>query len=115
VSQAQFRIPGYRDIERLAFEGRISMEELCRRAEVHPSTFRYWKSGRSTPSVAIVQALLDAGLAAVEAAERAERNAMSIAPNKSRRAAAQPSAKRDAKPVARAKAAASKRPARRLS
>ncbi len=48
------------------------MEELCRRADVHPSTFRYWKSGRSTPSVAIVQALLDAGLAAVEAAAQAE-------------------------------------------
>jgi transcriptional regulator with XRE-family HTH domain len=64
-----FLIPGYRDIERLAFEGRISMEELCRRAGVNSSTFRYWKSGRSTPSVAIVQALLDAGVAAAERAE----------------------------------------------
>jgi hypothetical protein len=97
-----FRIPGYRDIERLAFEGHISMQELCRRADVHPTTFRHWKSGRSTPSVAIVQALLDAGLAAVEVAERAETKA---APARARRKAA---AKR-----APVKAAAAKRPARR--
>jgi transcriptional regulator with XRE-family HTH domain len=71
----EFRIPSYRDIERLAFEGRVSMEELCRRAAVNSSTFRYWKSGRSTPSVATVQALLDAGLAAVATAERAEAKA----------------------------------------
>jgi transposase-like protein len=70
-----FRIPGFRDIERLAFEGHISMQELCRRADVHPTTFRHWKSGRSTPSVAIVQALLDAGWAAVTVAERAEAKA----------------------------------------
>jgi hypothetical protein len=75
MPETPFRIPTVRDIERLAFDGRISMVELCRRADVHPSTFGYWKSGRSTPSVAIVQALLDAGLAAVAAAERAEAKA----------------------------------------
>jgi transcriptional regulator with XRE-family HTH domain len=102
----EFRIPGYRDIERLAFEGRISMEELCRRAAINSSTFRYWKSGRSTPSVATLQALLDAGLAAVEAASREPE-----ASGRPRRVAAKPGAK--AKAPARAKAAASKRPARR--
>jgi hypothetical protein len=106
MAQAPFRIPGWRDLERLAFEGRISMVELCRRAEVHPSTFRYWKSGRSTPSVAIVQALLDAGVAAVAEAERAEASAP-----------AQPRGKKAAKPravtVPVAKAPTSRRPARR--
>jgi transposase-like protein len=72
MAQAPFRIPGYRDIERLAFDGQVSMGELCRRAGVHPSTFRYWKAGRSSPTVSTVQALLDAGLAAVAEAERAE-------------------------------------------
>jgi hypothetical protein len=75
MPQHEFRIPAPRDIERLAFDGKISMVELCRRASVHPSTFGYWKSGRSSPSVAIVQALLDAGLAAVATAERAEAKA----------------------------------------
>jgi hypothetical protein len=70
-----FRLPTVRDIERLAFEGRISMEELCRRAEIHPSTFRHWKSGRNAPSLTTVQALLDAGLAAVAAAERVDAKA----------------------------------------
>ena len=72
MAESPFRLPTVRDVERLAFEGRISMEELCRRAEIHPSTFRYWKSGRSSPSIATVQALLDAGMTAVRAAERAE-------------------------------------------
>jgi transcriptional regulator with XRE-family HTH domain len=98
----EFRIPGWRDLERLAFEGRISMEELCRRAEVNSSTFRYWKSGRSTPSVATVQALLDAGLAAMAAAERAEQTDKP-APDRGRRKAA----------AKRAKSTAAKRPARR--
>ena len=109
MAQLEFRIPGYRDIERLAFEGRISMVELCRRAEVHPSTFGYWKSGRSSPSVATVQALLDAGLAAVADAERTERDASPAARHKPRRA----TSKAATKPVTHAKAAASKRPARR--
>lgn len=91
MAENPFRIPGYRDIERLAFEGHISMQELCRRAEVHPTTFRHWKSGRSTPSVAIVQALLDAGWAAVTTAERAQAKA---APAKRR-----PRAKAKAKAV----------------
>jgi transcriptional regulator with XRE-family HTH domain len=108
-----FRIPGFRDLERLAFEGHISMQELCRRADVHPTTFRHWKSGRSTPSVAIVQALLDVGVAAVEAAERAGQDAASASPGKSWRAAAKPAAKRKARTPAAAKAAAAKRPARR--
>jgi len=73
VMAGSFRIPGWRDIELLASEGRISMAELCRRAGVNSSTFRYWKGNRRTPSVAIVQALLDAGLAAVKEAEKAER------------------------------------------
>jgi transcriptional regulator with XRE-family HTH domain len=89
-----FRIPGFRDIERLAFEGHISMQELCRRADVHPTTFRHWKSGRSTPSVAIVQALLDAGWAAVTVAERAESKAP--AP---RRPRVKPKSKAKAAPV----------------
>jgi transcriptional regulator with XRE-family HTH domain len=76
-----YRLPTVRDIERLAFDGRISMEELCRRAEIHPSTFRYWKSGRSSPSLATVQALIDVGLAAVTAAERADAK---VAPAKRR-------------------------------
>jgi transposase-like protein len=69
------RLPGPREIERLAFDADITVAELCRRAEVHPSTFRYWKVGRTSPSIAIVQALLDAGWAAVAAAERAEAKA----------------------------------------
>ena len=69
--QLRFPHPSWRDIERLAFEGRISIAELCRRAGVNSSTFRYWKGNRTTPSVAIVQALLDAGLAAVKEAEKA--------------------------------------------
>jgi hypothetical protein len=99
----QFRIPTPRDIERLAFEGRISMEALCRLAQVNSSTFRYWRLGRSSPSVAIVQALLDAGLAAVTEAERAEAQAPTGAPTRSRRKAA----------AKRTKPAASKRPAQR--
>jgi transposase-like protein len=97
-----FRLPVPRDIERLAFEGRISMEELCRRADVHSSTFRHWRSGRSSPSIAIVKALLDAGMAAMKAAERAGHNA-TPAPHSPRRKAA----------AKRAKPAAAKRPARR--
>jgi len=73
--ELQFRIPTPRDIERLAFEGRISMETLCRRAGISSSTFRYWRLGRSSPSVAIVQALLNAGLAAMAEADRAESSA----------------------------------------
>jgi hypothetical protein len=113
MPQGAFRIPGWRDLERLAFEGRISMSELCRRAEVHGTTFRKWKSGRSTPSVAIVQALLDAGLAAVAEAERAETQGATATPVRSRRkSTAKPRAA--AKGAARAaKPAASKRPARR--
>jgi hypothetical protein len=99
----RFRIPTPRDIERLAFEGRISMETLCRRAAVSSSTFRYWRLGRSSPAVAIVQALLDAGLAAVAAAERTERNAPPAARHKPRRPVAKPATK----------AAAVQRPARR--
>jgi transcriptional regulator with XRE-family HTH domain len=87
--ESPYRLPTVRDIERLAFDGRISMEELCRRAEIHPTTFRYWKSGRSSPSMATVQALIDAGLAAAAAAERAEAKA---APAK-RRPRAKPKAK----------------------
>ena len=91
MAENPYRLPTVRDIERLAFDGRISMEELCRRAEIHPTTFRYWKSGRSSPSMATVQALIDAGLAAVAAAERAEAKA---APAKRRpRARARPKAK----------------------
>ena len=75
MAETPFRFPTARDIERLAFEGRISMEELCRRAEIHPNTFRHWKSGRNSPSIATAQALVDAGLAAVAAAERAEAKA----------------------------------------
>jgi hypothetical protein len=102
-----FRIPSWRDLERLAFEGRISVSELCRRAEVHGTTFRKWKAGRSSPTVATVQALLDAGLAAVAEAERAEAQSPAATPTRSRRKAA-------AKPRGRgAKAAAAKRPARR--
>jgi len=91
MAENPYRLPTVRDIERLAFDGRISMEELCRRAEIHPTTFRHWKSGRSSPSMATVQALIDAGLAAVAAAERAEAKA---APAKRRpRARARPKAK----------------------
>jgi hypothetical protein len=93
--QFPFRIPGPRDIERLAFEGQISMVELCRRAQIDPSTFRYWKMGRSSPSIATVQALIDAGLAAVRSAERAEAQA---APAK-RRPRGRPKAKAKAAPA----------------
>jgi transcriptional regulator with XRE-family HTH domain len=75
MAETPFRFPTVRDIERLAFEGRISMEELCRRAGIHPNTFRHWKSGRNSPSIATVQALVDAGQAAAADAERAEAKA----------------------------------------
>jgi transcriptional regulator with XRE-family HTH domain len=94
-NQFLFRIPEPRDIERLAFEGRISMVELCRRAKIDPSTFRYWKSGKSSPSIATVRALLDAGMAALAAAERA---AVKVAPAP-RRPRVKPKPKAKAAPV----------------
>jgi transposase-like protein len=102
-----FRIPTPRDIERLAFEGRVSMETLCRRAGVNSSTFRYWRLGRSSPSVGVVQALLDAGLAAMAEAEKAEAQGATAKPVRARRKQAA------AKRAPRAKSAALKRPARR--
>jgi hypothetical protein len=80
----------------------------CRRRSFH-----YWKAGRSSPSGAIVQALLDAGLAAVAEAERAEAQGAAAIPVRSRRkTAVKPRAV--AKATARsAKPVAAKRPARR--
>jgi transposase-like protein len=95
MAQNPFRLPGPRDIERLAFDADITVAEVCRRAEVHPSTFRYWKVGRTSPSVAIVQALLDAGWAAKEAAERADAKA----PAKRRSPRVRPKAKAKAAPA----------------
>ena len=97
MAQTPFRIPGWRDIERLAFEGRISMSELCRRAEVHGTTFRKWKGGRTSPTVATVQALLDAGLAAVTEAKRAERTATPAPRHRPRRPPAKAAAHRPAR------------------
>jgi transcriptional regulator with XRE-family HTH domain len=96
MPKTPFRFPTARDIERLAFEGRISMEELCRRAGIHPNTFRHWKSGRNSPSIATAQALVDAGLAAVVAVDQAEAK---VAPAK-RRPRAKAKAKAKAAPAA---------------
>ena len=107
MAESPYRLPTVRDIERLAFDGQISMEELCRRAGIHPTTFRYWKAGRSSPSLATVQALIDAGLAAAKAAAQVE---AAGAASPRRKPAAKPAAP---KRTARSKAAAAKRAARR--
>jgi hypothetical protein len=106
-----FHFPVPRDIERLAFEAGVSIAALCKRAKVTSQTFRNWKFGRFSPSLDTVQRLVEAGTAML-----AEANGGAAAPASSRRKPAgtpRAASKAATKPVTRAKAAASKRPARR--
>lgn len=37
------------DIERKAYEARVSMRFVCQRAGVHPTTFSRWKKSKDNP------------------------------------------------------------------
>jgi transcriptional regulator with XRE-family HTH domain len=49
-----------REMEAKAKELGLSMEVLCERAGIAPSTFYRWKAGTTSPSVAIYQRLCEA-------------------------------------------------------
>jgi predicted transcriptional regulator len=52
------------DVERMAWEGRISIAELCRRAGVAPSIFSRWKAGKTEPSMENYRRIRDVAQAA---------------------------------------------------
>ena len=104
LDPSAFRFPTSRDIERLAFEANTSVAAICTRAKVSSQTFRNWKFGRVSPSLDTVQRLLAAGAAALAEANGAPAATHEKKLTQPRRKAAKP---------AKAKAAASKRSARR--
>jgi transcriptional regulator with XRE-family HTH domain len=47
------------DLERRAKAKRLSIAEVCRRANVAPSTFARWKSGDSLPTIRVLRKIED--------------------------------------------------------
>lgn len=48
------------EIEKRAYDARLSMAEACRRAGISHSTWMRWKSGDTNPSIAIYERLVKA-------------------------------------------------------
>lgn len=53
-------IPTPSDIEGAAKEAGLSIVDLCREAEIAPSTFSRWKAGRTSLTTGACQRLVDA-------------------------------------------------------
>ena len=55
-----FHLPTPEDVERLAQEAGKSMAQVCREAEIAPSTFTRWKAGKNRPTLDVCERLLRA-------------------------------------------------------
>jgi len=53
------RIPTPQEIEDRAYDVRLSLTGLCRAAEISPHVMIGWKAGRSSPTLANLQRVLD--------------------------------------------------------
>lgn len=47
-------------IEAAAFAKGLSIAAMCRRADLDPSAFHRWRSGKNLPSIGTVQKMIDA-------------------------------------------------------
>lgn len=48
------------DVERMARDAGISVGELCRRAQIAPTTLSRWRAGKTQPQMRVYQRIVDA-------------------------------------------------------
>lgn len=58
--RAMSDLPTPSQIEARAKSVGLTIPEICRKAEIAPSTFWRWKNGKTSPSLAVCQRLLEA-------------------------------------------------------